>query len=391
MFGARPIPVLSNLREQQRNDILPPVRPQLDDCRIYRKMDTPGKASDVLGADAPPPNLTFGWRFGLGLGISAVFLFLALRDVHWIEVLSILQKANVAILGLAVVSFLTTGVAKAARWRMLFALRKKPSLGRSFAMFWIGSAINTFGPARLGDLVRAYLIGEAEAESKVYALGTIGIEKMAELFFLMLALALLLSQMVLPDWLAGPARVTGWLIAMMLPLFMWLAWQNDRVGRWLGRLDQRIASAWGTWFLDRVRSGLQSLELFRRPALLGGLLAWSLIILFLGAWTNYIVFAAMGLVLSPWAALLLLVVLQVGVAVPSSPGRVGVFHYLVVITLAVFGVDKEVALGYSVVLYLVIYLPMALLGVYCLWYEKVTWRKLADAFAMLARLNPRVR
>jgi hypothetical protein len=42
-------------------------------------------------------------------------------------------------------------------------------------------------------------------------------------------------------------------------------------------------------------------------------------------------------------------------------------------------VDKNVALGYSVVLYLVIYVPIALLGVWGLWHEKITWGKLTEA------------
>jgi len=86
-----------------------------------------------------------------------------------------------------------------------------------------------------------------------------------------------------------------------------------------------------------------------------------------------------------------LVVLQVGMAVPSSPGRIGVFQYLVILALSIFAVDKNVALGYSVVLYLVIYVPMVLIGGYCLWREKVTWQKLAEASAMLNRLGNRTR
>jgi uncharacterized membrane protein YbhN (UPF0104 family) len=79
--------------------------------------------------------------------------------------------------------------------------------------------------------------------------------------------------------------------------------------------------------------------------------------------------------------------LQIGSAVPSSPGRIGVFQYLVILTLSFLVVDKNVALGYSVLLYLVIYVPNALIGIFCLWHEKITWQTLEEAAAMLKRLR----
>jgi uncharacterized membrane protein YbhN (UPF0104 family) len=66
--------------------------------------------------------------------------------------------------------------------------------------------------------------------------------------------------------------------------------------------------------------------------------------------------------LPPVAALSLLVVLQVGTVPPSLPGKVGIFHYLTVVALALFGVDRATALSYAIVLYGVALLPKILLG-----------------------------
>ena len=88
-----------------------------------------------------------------------------------------------------------------------------------------------------------------------------------------------------------------------------------------------------------------------------------------------------------WASLLLLVVLQIGTSVPSSPGRIGVFQYLVILTLSIFAVDRNLALGYSVILYLAVYAPMLIIGCYCLWREKITWQKLERAAAMLNQIG----
>ena len=72
---------------------------------------------------------------------------------------------------------------------------------------------------------------------------------------------------------------------------------------------------------------------------------------------------AFGFKLPAIAALFLLVVLQVGNSAVSVPGNLGVFHYLTVLALAVYGIDRERALAYAIVLYAVALLPKIALGV----------------------------
>ncbi|HEY5159204.1 MAG TPA: lysylphosphatidylglycerol synthase transmembrane domain-containing protein [Anaerolineales bacterium] len=319
------------------------------------------------------------WQLWIGVVFSLGFLVLALRNVDLTETANALRRVNVLILGAAVASYVFSAAAKAIRWQLLLAVHKAPSFGRAFSILSVGLMVNTFLPARLGEFARAYLMGEAEADSKVYVLGTVAVEKVADLLFLLLLLAALLLQMALPVWLAGPARGMALVLAILVPCFVLLAWQRDFILRMVERTSRFVPSAWREWLVRQMRYGLASLDVVRRPRLLIGLFGWSLIVWILSALTNTLVFMALELAMPVWASLLLLVVLQVGTAVPSSPGRIGVFQYLVILTLSIFAVDKNVALGYSVVLYLVIYAPIALLGVWGLWHEKITWGKLTEA------------
>ncbi len=331
------------------------------------------------------------WQLWIGVVFSLGFLWLALRDVDLRETANALRRVNVLILSVAVASYVFSTAAKAIRWQLLLAVRKAPPFGRAFSVMSVGMMMNSFLPARLGDFTRAYLMGEAEADSKVYVLGTIAVEKMADLLFLLFSLMVLLSQLALPEWLSGSARGMALVLAILVPCFVLLAWQRDFVLRMLERTIRFVPLAWREWLVRQAHYGLTSLDIVRHPRLLIGLLVWSLIVWILSAFTNYLVFLALELTLPFWASLLLLVVLQVGTAVPSSPGRIGVFQYLAILTLSIFAVNKDVALGYSIVLYLVVYVPMVLIGGYCLWREKVTWQKLAEAAAILNRLGSRTR
>lgn len=358
---------------------------------------TPGTEEKAPGNEshAAPSGLQ---RWGLGrlqLWIGCVFslgfLWLALHDIDLRETVNALRRVNVPILSIAVASYVLSTSAKAIRWQLLLSGRKSPSFSRAFSILSVGVMGNAFFPARLGEFARAYLMGEAEADSKIYVLGTVAVEKVADLLFLLLSLTVLLSQMVLPAWLAGSARGMALVLVILVLCFVLLAWQRDFILRIVERISRFIPLAWQEWLVRQTRYGLASLDVVRRPRLLIGLFGLSLIVWIISALTNYLVFLALGLALPFWASLLLLVVLQVGTAVPSSPGRIGIFQYLVILTLSIFALDKNVALSYSIVLYLVIYVPIVLIGGYCLWREKITWQKLVEAAAMLNRLGNRTR
>jgi glycosyltransferase 2 family protein len=326
------------------------------------------------------------WQFWLGLAVSLACLALALRDVKLDQVARVISQVNGWWLVLAIFSVLATFVIKAMRWQMLFSTDKRPGFRKAFTFQGIGMLLNTFAPARFGDLARAYLMGEAEEESKFYVLGTVAIEKLLDLVFLVVILLVLLTQIALPGWLVSSSQRLSLGIMVGLVLVGFLIWKGDRLINWGSRLFVFIPRQWADWLVKKAHLGLQSLQVFRQPGQLSWVLVWSLASWIMAALTNLLTFASIGLQAPFWASILLLVVLQAGVAVPSSPGRIGVFHYLTLITLLFFSVEKGMALSCGVVLHLVVVGPVGLVGMACLWWEKVTWNKLAEMASLLKPL-----
>jgi uncharacterized protein (TIRG00374 family) len=330
------------------------------------------------------------WQLWIGISFSLGFLFLTLRNVDLVETINAIGRVNLVILSAAVFSYVCSIAAKTIRWQLLLSVHKSPSFGRAFSIFSIGQMMNAFLAAHLGEFARAYMMGEAESESKVFVLGTVAVERLADLLFLLISLTYLLSYVALPDWLASPARGTALLMVILVPCFILLAWQKKLVLRMVSWVSRFAPLAWREWLVQQAQTGLSSLDTIRRPRLLIGLFVWSTVVCIFSTLTNYLVFLSLELMLPVWVSLLLLVVLQVGTAVPSSPGRIGVFQYLVILALSIVALDKNMALGYSVLLYLVIYVPITIIGVYCLWREKITWQTLEDAASMLKRLRSKV-
>ena len=96
-----------------------------------------------------------------------------------------------------------------------------------------------------------------------------------------------------------------------------------------------------------------------------------MIIWFLSVYTNYLVFLALGMRPSWVQSLFLLVVLQAGVAVPSTPGKVGVFQVLCRWSLGLFGISATLGTTYGILLYLAA--PVLLMVVGALALGKESW------------------
>jgi uncharacterized protein (TIRG00374 family) len=307
-------------------------------------------------------------RFWVGVVISILTLYLAVRDVQWSGVAAALSKANVLLVVLALGTVLLNTLGKALRWRLLFFPRQQGLAVKDCTfVLLIGQLANNLLPARSGDLLRALLIDARSHSGKALGLATVVVEKAMDGVMLLSLAALLSLRMPLPQWLGRSSFVISTLLVILLVVAMITA-----------RHREKIVSAVTSW-IER-HPWLAFLRLFRRLAEasreLGALRdtrvqvqlwAASVLVWVLGAVTNVLVLWALDLHIDPLASPLLLVVLMAGAILPTSPLQLGVFHYLCVITLSLFGVSQTVALSYALLLHLVVYLPIVIGGVLGIW------------------------
>jgi len=313
-----------------------------------------------------------------GTLLSVFFLWLAFRRVNLGEVWGAMRQANLLWVGFALLTFLVTQVVKAVRWRVLFFPEHRDRrLGKLQRVIYIGQLVNAAIPARLGEVARAYLLGRIEGISTAYALGTVVLEKALDSLMLLLVVFLVSLFMPLPIWLKGSSLIiSGGMVALLILMTLLSRWE-DRMPGWLDRVfgpQSWLTRAGATGAIQRAALSLRPLRSLRMNLQLWG---WSLVDWLIMISTNLVLLWAFGLRL-PWtAAPLLLAVLNIGIVVPSSPGRIGVVHYLCVLTLGLYGVDKALALAYGILLHALIYVPVFVLGAYFLWRENYDLSRLA--------------
>lgn len=324
---------------------------------------------------APFWNATW-FRVTIGTLISIVFLVLAVKDVPLSEVAQAFARVNYFWILVAVFGMLAQSWLRALRWITLYyPLQQGLRVWQMFGIGLIAQMLNIIIPWRMGEIARIYLMGEIAKRSKAQTLATLGIEKIFDTLMLLLLLLIIPPFMTLPAWLERPREGIVVLALVLFAAAFALMLARATVVKWLERVRVPFSQK---SLGELMHLALGSLDVLKRVDLHLWLQFLSLAMWLIGVVVNVLVFRAMELEL-PWiSAFLLMAVLMVGGIVPSSPGKVGVFQYLCILTLGLFGVDKSVGLAYGILLYLVSYGTPVIGGILALWWGGVNLQRMTD-------------
>jgi uncharacterized protein (TIRG00374 family) len=306
-------------------------------------------------------------RLALGAVLSVAGLALTLRNVHVPGLLVALARADYALVVVALAVNLLAFGGTAARWQLLFYPHKAPEFSRLFSGLMVAQLANTALPAHLGMVARAYWIGDAGGVSRTFAFGTIVLEKVVEGITLLPFLALLPLLLPLPPgvqqagWTLGVALVALGLVMVLLHRY------KEGFSGFLGASLGLFSGLGPSRLPEHLTSLIEGFGALRTKEVWAPVWGWSVGIWATIALSYYLALRAFHIQVPLLAALLLLIVLQVGARVPALPSGIGVFHYIVVLSLSPFSVDRDLAVSYALVLHGMIFLIPSLLGLFCLW------------------------
>jgi glycosyltransferase 2 family protein len=305
-------------------------------------------------------------RIWVGVLISAVSLIFLALTVDFVELGRVLASAN-PWLTLAVVALVPIQMyLRAYRWRLLFPSPNELSMPGVLSALYLGYMVNTVVPLRAGELVRAYLVGETEPVSKGTALATVVVEKVLDLGTMALLLFILPLFLPLPPWAQAAAGLSGLALAVAALGLLAMVLARRAVLRAAERLEARVPLVRRFRGRDLVESFMDGFAFVRQPRLLLAITVWSLVLWSLAALMTYLALLAVGIAQSFAVAVFLMVAVNLGMAVPSAPGYVGVFHSTVVVALAPFGVEATQALAAAIIIHTMVFGCFVVGGLYYL-------------------------
>jgi hypothetical protein len=321
------------------------------------------------------------WHFWLGVLISVLFLWLALRGLHLGDFWQAVQKANYAWLVPGIFVYFVGVWVRAWRWHYLLGPIKKIPTRSMFPVTTIGYMGNNIYPARAGEVLRAVILKRKEGVSVSASLATIIVERIFDgvvmlsfVFINLPELARLTSASgfvgnIQEAALYGTGIFIGalavFLLAAMFPQF------TSNTGLQIierltpKRLHNRIIG-----IMHKFLDGLASL---RSPLNVLMVFLTSVLIWLLETGKYWFVMHAFDFNVSFFALMLMNGIVNLATSIPSAPGYIGTFDAPGIAVLTAYGVSQAAAAGYTLVLHVALWLPITLLGGYFMAREGIKW------------------
>jgi uncharacterized protein (TIRG00374 family) len=322
----------------------------------------------------------------ISAGVSAVFAYLAIRDVRFEEVVESLRGRQYWLLLPSVLLLAAAIVTRGIRWWVLFPVESRPPLKPVLSSTWIGYFFNNILPARAGEAARVVSLHQLSRTSRAEAAATVVVERAYDVLSLLVLLFVTLPWLPDVTWLRSAAILAIGLAIALGASIVLLAVFGDRVLQFatapLRRLP-RVSNQRVEQIALRLADGFAGLRSPRiaLAAFLLTLVSW--VMLGLSAWLVFVLF---DFGLSPVSGVFVMIAVGLAMILPSSPAAVGVFEGATVIALGAYDISNAEALSCALVLHLVNFLPFIVVGFAILLYHARPVRR--NRLAMSALVRP---
>lgn len=311
------------------------------------------------------------WQALLAVGLSAILLWWAVRDVNLHEALGYLRSVRIGWLLAAVAVATSLFPLRLLRWRLL--LRREDGAPYPWSPLWhaiaMGFAANNLLPFRAGEVVRTVAASRLTGARLTTSLASVAVERVFDALTLVGLLALALLRPGMPPGLsvAGiPMQRVATTAGLLAVAALVAAGSVVTFPRAAEGLIQRLVPSEriARRLVGMIEGVRQGLGVLRSPARLAGVVAWSVVLWLVNALSFHLAFRAFDLPVDYAGALVLQGVLAFGIAVPSAPGYVGPFEAAITAVLALYGIGASQAIAYAVGYHLTTFVPITLLGVW---------------------------
>ena len=307
----------------------------------------------------------------LGLGISALFLYLAFGKIDTDKMLASFGEANAWYFIPATLAIFIAHWLRAVRWQYFLDSVKRVPVIQLFKAVLIGYMGNTVLPAHLGEVFRANVIGNREKVATSSVLATVVIERLIDVLSLLVIMVATLIIYPFPEWVTRSGYIMfGLTIALFVCLYL-LKRQNKLIVALMEfglKLLPKGLSAKIEEIINAFVDGINGIQRKRDYLIV---LLQSISIWFFYWLSLHLIFLAFDLYntydLTTISSVVLLVITTISVVVPSSPGYVGTYHYLCQLSLELFGVPGAVGLSYAFAAHGISVIPTAIVGFFVAW------------------------
>jgi uncharacterized protein (TIRG00374 family) len=313
-----------------------------------------------------------GWRAALGAVLSAVLIYWTLRDVSPSQVAQRLSQADLLLFAAATLCATAIFALRARRWQtILEPVAPDIPFGPLWRATAVGMMVNNVVPARAGEIARAYALTKEAPVPFATSLASLAVDRLFDAIVLLLlaASALLDPALSTAETLAGRPlssfAIGAVVILSLLVLGLYaLVFFPTQLLLLFELFARRVSPTIEERGSKVLKTFIHGLSVLRRPGRFAAVLGWTVAHWLLNAVGFWLAFKAVGISAPFSAALFLQAFIALGTAVPALPGFFGVFEYMSVQGLAVYGVGQDQAATWAIGFHLFSFIPITLIGAY---------------------------
>jgi len=307
------------------------------------------------------------------LCLAAIFYFIRPQEI--IEALKTARYGYLLLSAAAIVLFMYI---RAIRWR--FMLNNDAPIMTVFHIQNIGYLVSTLLPLRLGDVARSVLIGSVPPITISRGISTMVVERVLDMLFIVTLLPFTLASVDhLPEWMRAGALVSGITAITAIIILVIAANQRalvERMVTWtLDYFPFMNTKAWVSR-ADNFLAGLDSLTRLKDGTILLLLSAVTWIPIIIAYYTTLL---AVNIEATLVMAAFVVCAAALSVALPSSPGQIGVFHAGVITALQVWDQPEAASASFACLYHALNSAILITLGIIGIFSTGATFRQVVES------------
>jgi uncharacterized protein (TIRG00374 family) len=291
-------------------------------------------------------------RILIGIAFSLIFIYLSLVEADLPLVASMLSGKNPWVLLPAIGLSVLVLAVRVFRWGLILSPLCTIPFKDLLAIAGVGFFSIVLIPARIGELVRPYLLHASGHLRFASSLATVFLERVMDMLSILMVFIVMVIISPLPDWAITSGKAAAGFLALLISFVVLLYFKGPLVIKTAGLLLQPFPALFRDKVLHILEEFIEGFEAIASGWRLLGIVLLSLLVWFCSGLLIHTVLLFFSIELGIFAAFLVLVINIIGISIPTAPGMLGNFQYACIVALSIYGVPKEEALAFSVVYYL---------------------------------------
>lgn len=302
----------------------------------------------------------------IGLIFSLIFIGLIFWKLDFHQLINTFKVFNYKVLLLFVPLYVLGLYVRGFRWKYLLCGTSNLTVKEAFFSFTTGNTLNSYLPARAGDIWRAYHVGHKLNESKMKLLGSIILERIIDGISVLLILFFAVLTYFKHQWALNLTYIAAALFLGSLTFFFFIFkfnkidWFFEKLAKipLLQRFEDTFKKL--SKMLNSFMEGFQALN---NPkcffmAFMTSCIAWGIECIL-----TYILIMGFGHNYGFSIALFVISFIALSTIIPSSSVFVGPYQYAYILALGIYHIEKSNALGIAFIHQITIMLTITAISV----------------------------